>query len=33
MSVKDVANNSELDLRSGVTSPSLRIKKLAVSGK
>ena len=33
MSVKDVANNSELDLRSGITSPSLRIKKLAVSGK
>ena len=33
MSVKEVANNSELDLRSGVTSPSMRIGKLAVSGK
>ena len=33
MNVKDVANNSELDLGSGVTSPSIRIKKLAVSGK
>ncbi len=33
MNVKDVANNSEFNLSSGITSPSIRIKKLAVSGK
>ncbi len=33
MNVKEVGNNSELDLRSGIISPSLRIKKLAISGK
>ena len=33
MNVKEVGNDSELDLRSGVISPSIRIKSLAVSGK
>lgn len=32
LSVRDVANNSELQL-SGITAPSLLIKSLAISGK
>lgn len=33
MNVKEIGNNSELDLRSGITSPSIRFGKLAISGK
>lgn len=33
MNVKEVGSDSELDLGSGVTSPSIKIKKLAISGK
>lgn len=31
--IKEIANNSKLDLRTQITIPSIRIKKLAVSGK
>ncbi len=33
MGIKDVANNSEFNLQSGVSAPSIRVGKLAVSGK
>lgn len=33
MNIKDIANNSEFQLFSGVTTPSIAIKKLAISGK
>ena len=33
MNIKDIANNSEFKLSGGVTTPSISIKKLSISGK
>ena len=33
MDVKEVANNSKLQIRNGYTLPSMFIKKMAISGK